>query len=128
MAHSPERLVETAARFISSMNARDYATARSLYADSATYQSAALVDADRPSGLLEGRDEIIGYFEVALDGDDDFGLDLLDVFTGVDMAVAVSSAAGRTFIDVLRTSDHGLIIEHREVSPKASPVGPTTTD
>ena len=38
----------------------------------------------------------------------------------MNLAVVVSSAEGRTFIDVLRTDDDGLIVEHLEVVPKSS--------
>ena len=122
MALSPDQLREIGERFLSSMNARDFAGATSLYADSAIYQSAALANGDWSDGLITGRERIMDYFKEALDGEEDFQLSALDIFTGLNMAVIVSSMESRTFIDILCTGDDGLIVEHLEVSPKASPI------
>jgi len=62
------------------------------------------------------------YFKSVLAGDDDFELSKLDIFTGLNMAMILSSMEGRTFIDVLRTGGDGLIVDHMEVLPKASPI------
>jgi len=104
------------------MNARDYASAASLYADDAIYESAVLVSRGHTEGRIVGRERIMGYFKDALAGDEEFQLSTLDRFTGLNMALILSSSEGRTFVDVLRTGDDGLIVEHMEVSPKHSPV------
>jgi len=122
VALSPDQLTEIGERFLSSMNARDYASAASLYADGATYQSAALASGDRVDGSITGRERIMDYFKEALKGDEDFQLSTLDIFTGLNMAIVISSTEGRAFIDVLRTGGDGLIVEHSEVLPKASPL------
>lgn len=122
VALSPDRLAEIADRFLSSLNARDFTTAAALYADGATYESAALVAEDNSEGRITGRGQIMDFFASALDGDDDFQLTALEIFTGLNMAVILSSFEGRTYIDVLRIGEDGLIVEHAEVVPKASPL------
>jgi len=104
------------------MNARDYASAAALYAVDATYESASLVSRGHVDGRIVGRERIMGYFKEALGGDGSFQLSTLDHFTGLNMALILSSSEGRTFIDVLRTADDGLVVEHMEVSPKHSPI------
>lgn len=123
MAAEPTTLAELAARFMASLNERDFETAATLYASDAVYESPS-VAMDGGAGRIVGRDEIIRYFADSLDGDDEFQLHLLDSFVGVDMVVLVSSLDGRAFVDVLRTDDTGAIVEHREVSPKPSPLAP----
>lgn len=121
VALSRDQLTELGSQFLSSMNARDYALAAALYADDATYQSASL-SGDHVDGRITGRDRIMDYFKDSLEGDDKFQLSALDIFTGFNLTMILSSMEGRTFIDVLRIGDKGLIVEHIEASPKASPV------
>ena len=123
MALAPEQLTEIGQRFLTSLNARDFATAASLYSADATYESASLVSDDNPDGLITGRDQVMKFFADALEGDDSFQLTALDIFTGLNLAVIVSSLEGRTFMDVLRLSEEGLIVGHAEVTPKVSPIG-----
>ncbi len=104
------------------MNARDYASAASLYSEQATYESAALVGKGHLSGRIVGSEQIIAYFKEALDGDESFRLSRLDIFTGLNLTLILSSMEGRTFVDALRVGDDGLITEHLELSPKRSPV------
>lgn len=122
MALSSDQLTEIGERFLASMNARDFASAAALLADGATYQSVALVSGDGVQGCITGRERIMDYFQEALEGDENFHLSRLDVFTGLNLARVLSSMDGRTFIDVLRTGGDGLIVEHAEVSPKASAI------
>jgi len=81
-----------------------------------------LASGDRVDGSITGRERIMDYFKEALKGDKDFQLSTLDIFTGLNMAIVISSTGGRAFIDVLRTGGDGLIVEHSEVLPKASPI------
>ncbi len=128
MPLSPAQLTEIGQRFITSMNSRDYPSARSLYAEDATYESAGLVVDGHPEGRIVGREQIFDYFRNALDGDETFQLAPLDHFTGLNMVLIISSEGGRTFIDILRTDDVGRIVEHSEVAPKRSPInGPAAT-
>ncbi len=122
MALSPDQLTKIGERFLASMNARDFASAAALYADAATYQSAALVSGEGVEGCITGRERIMDYFQKALAGDESFQLSRLDIFTGLNMALVLSSMDGRTFIDVLQTGGDGLIVKHTEVSPKASAI------
>ena len=122
MALPTEQLTAIGERFIASMNERDYATAAALYAPDATYESASLLEQGHTDGRIAGRERIMSHFMEALDGDDDFRLSMLDQFTGLDLTLVVSSMDGRTFIDVLRIDEDGLIAEHVEVSPKLSPI------
>jgi hypothetical protein len=122
MPISAAQLTTIGTRLVVSMNARDYGAASSLYAEDATYESPRLVSDGHVDSRIVGRQNIMSYFKEALEGDDDFQLAKLDQFTGLNMAVILSSLDGQTFIDVLRVGDDGLIIQHSEVAPKNSPI------
>ncbi len=121
MVVASTKLTEIGERFLASMNARDYATAAAMYAPGAVYESPALVGGEH-DGRIVGRDQIMRFFEAALDGEEEFRLHPLDVFAGLNMVVVISSTLGRAFVDVLRTDDTGLIVEHLEVAAKPSPL------
>ncbi len=121
MPASSELLTEVGQRFIALLNDRDLPAAAELYALDASYCSAALVEQGVTDGRIVGRSQIMRFFAQALDGDHEFRLSVIDQFTGLNLIVLISSFAGRTFVDVLRTNDDGLITEHLETTPQPSP-------
>lgn len=118
MAIDAEQLATLGRRFIESLNDRDFDTASSLYADDAVYESAGRLGSEHADGRIRGRDEIIGFFRQALDGDDEFRLEPQELFTGLDIVVIRSGFEGRSFVDVLRFNGAGQIAEHFDVTPQ----------
>lgn len=109
MTMSPEELQDLSGRFFDYMNNRDYASAAILYHEEATYES------PTQAGIA-GRGPIIDYFKASLENSD-FQLTLTAQFTGVNTVVTLASDGHSTFLDVLRTNDHGQILEHLEATP-----------
>ncbi|MEM7272921.1 MAG: nuclear transport factor 2 family protein [Actinomycetota bacterium] len=121
-------LLELGKRYGEGMNARDFDSVAELFAADAVYVSDGppFLTGDRYGRRLSGRDEIITYFREVFAGDFEFVV--LDHYVGVDMLVTLSSMGGRTFVDVFRVGEDGLISELLDVVPKRSRVDFTQSD
>jgi hypothetical protein len=79
----------------------------------------AIYESPTQAGGIAGRGSIVDFFKASLENSD-FQLALTAQFTGVNLVVTLANDGHITFLGVLRTNDHGQILEHLEATPHAA--------
>jgi ketosteroid isomerase-like protein len=120
MAVSTERLEEVGRVFSKLWDERDLEAVRAMYREDAVFIS------PNPPGIssefgttLEGRDEILRYYEACLKVVPTGAVTTVALLTGIDMAVWVWQAGpvGKG-ADIIMFDDDGLIVRQRVTAPQ----------